>query len=45
MGTGYLVGVDDVRAAVTGVSHAVLVSVPLVPVGDALAVVQEVLYA
>lgn len=38
----YLVGVGHFRAAVTGVSHAIAVSVSLVYVGDSRAVVEKV---
>lgn len=40
---GYLVRVDHIRTAVTGVSHPIIVSVFLVWVGDSLAVVKNIL--
>lgn len=38
----YLVGVGHIRAAVAGVSHAIVVSVSLVYVGDSRAVVEKI---
>lgn len=38
----HLIGVGNIRAAVAGVSHTIVVPVPLVDVGDSRAVVEKI---
>lgn len=40
-----LVRVADIRTTVTGIPHAITIPVPLVTIGNLLAVVQDVFYS